>query len=353
VIAVDETTFRILDTLTRELGKPLSILELTRKIEHFHGTAYYANVYEKLRKLAAQGTITLQKTGRSSVASLNFSNYFLLDLLTEMELIRKRTLLEKRAELQILFADVDGRCRELPFIQSISLLHPERNIKLNKSELLVLLKRQDSDERRRLRESISRVQRAHNIRIDLLPLTTAMLLDLLASDEKNPLRGMLPDSVCVLSPQAFWSEIIDAERKGLGIRLEENETDPRKLSENEVVYNLARFGYKEFGKQAKQSEKILKELLAVSLLLRGDTRRIDAVSVILGKSKTRWDLLVFLAQRCGAGGRLLGLLRALNRIKSAKEIGEAIEALEWMNVEEVKVDEKRIEDRLRLYNVVG
>lgn len=36
---MDETTFRILDTLSRELGRPPSINELTRKIETLHGTA--------------------------------------------------------------------------------------------------------------------------------------------------------------------------------------------------------------------------------------------------------------------------------------------------------------------------
>ncbi len=350
---MDETTFRILDTLSRELGRPLSILELTRKIQQFHRTAYYANIYHKLRNLAAHGTITLAKAGKSSIADLNFGDYFLLDLLTEMELTRKRRFMEKRPELQMLCADIDGRCKDLPFIQSISLIRPERNIRLNKAELLILLHRSGAEERRRLREIIDALQRTHNIRIDYLPLSTGELLELLSSNETNPLKEMLPDAVCVFSPQAFWSEILDAERKGLRIRLEEGETDPRKVPENELAYNLARLGYKEFGTVAKQSRDILKEFLAVSLLLEGDVRRIEAVPVILAKGKTNWDLLIFLAQKYGTSARLLGLLRAQNRIKPAKEVDEAIAALESMNVKEVKADEKSIEDRLRLYNVIG
>ena len=350
---MDETTFRILDTLSRELGRSLSILELTRRIEHFHGTAYYANIYEKLRNLAAHGTITLEKSGKSSIASLNFGDYFLLDLLTEMELTRKRRLLEKRPELQMLCADIDSRCNGLPFIQSISLIHPERNIKLNKAELLILLQKRSSDERRRLREVISTLERAHSIRIDYLPLDSGELLGLLSSDEANPLKEMLPESVCILSPQAFWSEMLAGERRGLRIRLEEGETDPRKLSEGELVYNLARLGYKEFGTEARQSREIAKELLAPSLLLKGDARRTDAVAVILAKGGTRWDLLVFLAQKYGTGGKLLGLLKALNGIKPEREISEAIAALESANVKEEKANGKSIEDRLRLYNVIG
>ena len=177
------------------------------------------------------------------------------------------------------------------------------------------MQRQSSDEKRKLREIIGTFRRVHNIRIDYLPLTATELLELLTSEEANPLKEMLPDSVCVFSPQAFWSEMLEAERKGLRIRLEEAETDPRKLSENELVYNLERLGYKEFGTEAKQSREILKELLATSLLLKGDARRIDAVPVILAKGGTRWDLLVFLAQKYGTAGRLLGLLRALNHAK--------------------------------------
>jgi hypothetical protein len=349
---MDETTFRILDTLSRQLGRPLSILELTRKIHEFHRIAYYANIYEKLRNLAAHGTITLAKAGKSSIASLNFGDYFLLDLLTEMELIRKRRLLEKRPELQMLCADIDSRCKNLPFIQSISLIRPEKNIKLNKAELLILLHRSSADEKHRLHEIINILQRMHNIRINYLPLSAGEFSELLSSDEANPLKEILSDAVCVFSPQAFWSEILDAHHKGLRIMLREGEADPREVPENELVYNLARLGYKEFGTETKQSGEILKEFLAISLLLRGDARRVKAVPVILAKGRTNWDLLIFLAQKYGASARLLGLLKALNHIKPAREIGEAIATLESMDVKEVKADERGIEDRLRLYNVI-
>ena len=184
-------------------------------------------------------------------------------------------------------------------------------------------------------------------------MTAGELLDLLSADETNSLKEMLPDSICVFSPQAFWSEILDAERRGLRIRLEEGDTDPRKLSESELVYSLARLGYKEFGTEAKRSKMILKEFLVTSLLLNADARRINAVPVILAKGRTRWDLLVFLAQKHGTAARLFGLLKALDRIKPTDEIGEAIAAFESMNVKEAKVDEKRIEGRLRLYNALG
>jgi len=87
---VDETTFRILDTLSRELGRQISINELTRKIAKQHGSAYYANIYKKLLALNKEGTILIGRIGKSSIISLNFKNYLLIDLLIEMELKKKK-----------------------------------------------------------------------------------------------------------------------------------------------------------------------------------------------------------------------------------------------------------------------
>ena len=87
---MDETTFRILDTLSRELGRQISINELTRKIAKQHGSAYYANIYKKLLALNKEGTILIGRIGKSSIISLNFKNYLLIDLLIEMELKKKK-----------------------------------------------------------------------------------------------------------------------------------------------------------------------------------------------------------------------------------------------------------------------
>ena len=60
---MDETTFRILDTLSSGLGSPVSINELTKKINERYGTAYYANIYEKAQRLVKRGIIGITRTG--------------------------------------------------------------------------------------------------------------------------------------------------------------------------------------------------------------------------------------------------------------------------------------------------
>lgn len=353
---MDETTFRILDTLWREAGRPISIHELTSRIRESHGTAYYPNVYEKTRALARDGTITLTRAGRSWIANLNFANYLLIDLLTELELKRKRYLLTKSKELVILLMDMQERYRDILSIESISVIDAERNLKLNRAELLMLL---HDSKGRSLHDDVIAIhtitrdlQGVHNIKLDPLILTNDEFLTLLTSDETNPLREMLPRSIALHSPQAFWTEIAAALGRGRRIALRDRETNPARIAEKDLAFNLARFGYKEIGLEIKEGERICIEYIITSILMKEDARRIDAIPIILAKNRWNYNLLVFLSQKYGLSGRLLGLLKALDRVKPMKEIETAIEILEAIKTKETKADERSIEQKMRLYNAV-
>ena len=354
---MDETTFRILDTLWRETGRPISILELTSRIREFYGTAHYPNIYGKIRALTKGGAINLTKTGRSSLASLNFANYLLADLLTELELKRKHDLLMKSNELQSLFRDIEERYEDIRSIESISAIDPQRNFKLNRTELLILLHRSEGDDN--LREIINvyeiawGLQAIHNIKLDLLILTTDEFLDFLRSDETNPLREMLANKIAFHSPQKFWSKITAAQAGGYRIKLLERKTNPARIPERDLIFNLARFGYKEIGLEIVRGERICIEYIIVSIMMKEDARRIDAIPIILAKSEANYNLLTFLSQKYALSGRLLGLLKALNRVRSTKETANAIEILEALKTKEIKADHRTIEKKMRLYNVVG
>ncbi len=124
---MDAATFRILDTLSREIGSTISIHQLTSRIRQYHGTAYYARTYNKLNDLSKQGLITITKAGRSSIPSLNFASYTLLDLLSEIEMRKKREFLDRSKTLQLLLIDMEAYAHSDSQIESISLINPERN----------------------------------------------------------------------------------------------------------------------------------------------------------------------------------------------------------------------------------
>ncbi|MEA2089674.1 MAG: hypothetical protein U9O89_02815 [Thermoproteota archaeon] len=352
---MDTTTFRILDTVSAYLGKSFSINQLTRKIKEVHGTAYYANIYKKLHDLKEKGIINLNKSGKSSIIDLNFQNYLLIDFLTEMEIRKKIEFLKRKTDLQMFLTDMDRCFSNLHSIKSICSIDSEKNSKLNKMELLFLLKDQKEgadtqDEIARIHKELQKLQGKHNLRVDSLILDECEFFDLLESDEMNPLKEILSKKTAFFRPQAFWSEVREILEKGVKIRTREKETKPADISEMDLIYNLARFGYKDFGSRMRQGQKICIEYIITSLLLQGDVRRIESTPIILAKHGASSNLMVFLAQKFGVSERLLGLLKILANIKPTKEVDRATKLLESLNVKEVEADERSILQKMRLYN---
>lgn len=132
--------------------------------------------------------------------------------------------------------------------------------------------------------------------------------------------------------------------------MNENQTNPACISDSDLTYNLARFGYKEFGLTIEQGQRFCIEYIITTLLIQNDARRILAIPIILAKNSARSNLIVFLSQKYGVSGRLLGLMRITHKIKPTKEIGEAIELLEILNAKEIPANEKDILQKMRLYN---
>jgi Fe2+ or Zn2+ uptake regulation protein len=105
---MDNTEFRIIDAISREIGNTISISGLTKEIKEQYGSAYYPNIYNSLMSLKDHNILQIEKHGNISTPFLNFTNYLLSDILIEMELRKKREFLEKWPEAQLLFAGIDN-----------------------------------------------------------------------------------------------------------------------------------------------------------------------------------------------------------------------------------------------------
>jgi len=368
---MNETAFRILDALSRNLGSPISINELTGRIKELHGTAYYKNIYGKIQDLKKQNILTITEIGKSSIIKLNFNNYLLTDILAEMELKRKQNFLEKKTELQMLLLGMETYFSQgFYLIESISLADPERNMKLNRAEFLFLLAeplqwvkngKPEPEEKGivmlqsemwGIHSIMQTLQKMHSIKTDYLILRENEFLELLKSEESNPLKEMLSNKIAFHSPQSFWIEIKTALTKGIQIKLEKEEANPAKISEQDLIYNLSRLGYKEMGPKISQGRDICLESIITSLLLKNDARRIEAIPAILAKNKANYNLLIFLCQKYNQLEKLLGLLQVLNKIKGSEEIENAIRILKERKLIEKKYDEKSIKQKMRLYSAI-
>lgn len=353
---MDDTAFRILDALSKNLGRPLSIRRLAEEIKELHGTAYYANVYRAVRGLADDGVLRLTHAGKSSLVSLNFASYLTSDLLTEVELLRKRLFLGERKEWQLLLAELEGRLRSLPGTGPACLINPERNAKLNRAELLILLRNPERGpgvSPEAVPDALADLGKRHGVRLDALVLGEDRLIRFLHSPERNPVQEMLTDEIAFHAPQDLWAAIRAAVVHGLALRFLRPATNPAKIPERDLVTNLARFGYREMGTRAETGEEMCLEFALTALLMQGDARRIEAIPALLAKNPADYSLLVFLARRHSVDGALLGLLKTLDQVRPDRVVRDAVGSLERMGVKEVRAHRAAIEQRMRLYDALG
>ncbi|MDE1814506.1 MAG: hypothetical protein KGH87_04020 [Thaumarchaeota archaeon] len=356
-----DVEFRILDVLTREIGNSLSINKIAEKVKTLYGSGDYKNIHVTINNMNEDKTIILDQAGNTSIASINFENYLIMDLLSEMELRKKRDFLQHRQEMQMLMLELDTYLYDQDLIQSVSLITPERNAKLNKAEFLVHLKK--SNNKKMVYETkigiyaiLNHLQMIHTMRIDVLVLEDSEVFDLVKSNEANPVREMFHDKITIFNSQNFWLWVRNEIIKGIKIKTKETQTHPAKISEEDLVYNLARFGYTEFGPKIKEGKQICIEYVIAAMIFSKDARRIDAITIILAKNttSTNYDLLLFISRKYGFAEKILGMMKSLRDLVAHTKmvVEEPIKLLEAMNIEEIKADEKRMKDRLKLYHVI-
>ena len=356
---MNETTYRILDILSRRVNIPASINEITKEIGRIHGHAHYADNHKMIKKLGEDKILTLERSGIAWLVSINFDNPMIPDMLAKTELKRKMDFLKGRQEMQMLLQDICTHMHDVLQVSHILLVCPEKNTRLNKVEIIIQLKKcQDKKASEKVKiqiyEILKRLQNMHNIRIDHLALERSAFSAMIKSNERNIIREMLHDKIAILHPQDFWLMVKDMVDDGFKISSIGLMTSPPKISKDDIVFNLARFGYTEFGSVVKHGRLFCMEYVIASIMFHGDTRRMGAIPVVIAKNpKMRYDLLMFLAQKYGFGASLLGILKALREQigHKMKTIGEPIRILESVDTKEVKADAKYIQERLNLYNV--
>jgi hypothetical protein len=274
--------------------------------------------------------------------------------LAELETTRKIDAIVGEASLQGPLEKMDRDFGNTPSIKSICSVDLERNIKLNRLELLFLLRNTDAhqahqEETAAIYMKLRSMESQYNLKIDGLTLNEAEFKQFLESDEANPVKEMMYRKTVLFCPQTFWNIVREIIKKGTKIRTEETELDLVDITQTDLAYNLARFGYEEFGSTARTGHKICIEDIAMALLMQRSIRRTEAVPIILAKNDANGNLLTFLSKKYGVDGRLLGLLKILIRARPREYVEQAIKLLGASGAKEVKADNKSILQRMTLY----
>ena len=354
---------KILDTLSREMGNPISIHKIKEKINIVYEHAHYPTIYNTVQELEKRKLINIDKYGKSSVASLNFDNPLLIDNLAQVELINKIHFLEERKDWQILVLQINSYLREFGMIRSILIINPETNAKLNRIEFLILLRKEENKkETKDIRSNMGLLQRVHNIRIDYLMLDEASFENLLRYEDTNPIKEVMSNKIVIFYPQTFWFMIKNLLDKGIRIKVEEKSISLTKISEQDIVFNLARFGYKEMGTKITQGKPIGIEYLITSILVKKDNiRRLEAIPIILAKNKEKinYTLLVFLVTKFKMILQLHNILKVLDEFTPTKEVKEVMSEIKDTVLKKVKTDQQAIElslkdmeKKMKVYDVI-
>jgi hypothetical protein len=191
----------------------------------------------------------------------------------------------------------------------------------------------------------------HPQQIDYLILNEVKFLDQITSDELNPVQEMLADKITLYGPQNFWHAIQVIAEKGIPIKIAKSETSPRKISEQDLVYNMAKFGYNEMGTRLAKEKEICIEYTVAAMMAQGDARRIEAVPVLLAKNTVNHDMLIFLARKFKFIEKLMGLIQALSDIiPEKKDLQYAIKVMKEMRIEAEPADRTSILEKMRLYH---
>lgn len=358
-----DTEFKILDIMSKEIGNPISIRKIKEKINDIHGHAHYPEIHSKIQELEKKKIINIDKYGKSSIASLNFDNPLLIDSIAQVELINKIHFLEERKDWQILILQINAYLREFSMIRSILIINPETNAKLNRIEFLILLRKEENkEESKDIRSNMELLQKVHNIRIDYLLLDETSFENLLRYEDANPIKEIMSDKIAIFYPQDFWFMIKNLLDKGIRIKVEEKSISLAKISESDIVFNLARFGYKEMGTKIIQGKPIGIEYLVTSILVKKDNiRRLEAIPIILAKNKEKinYSLLVFLATKLKIIRQLYNILKVLDDITPTKKVKEVMREITDAVKQKVKTDQQAIElslkdmeKKMRLYDVI-
>ncbi len=109
-------------------------------------------------------------------------------------------------------------------------------------------------------------------------------------------------------------------------------SNPGKVPERDIAYNLAKFGYSELGGRLEKGTDICLEYVIASILMKGSARRAKAIPALLAKNSPDYSILFFLCKKYNILG---GLLVSLKASAGARKDGGArrwIGVLESMEV---------------------
>lgn len=312
---------KILEILMDNFADNFSIRQLAGKLKEKGSSGDYKNTYNKIIELANKKIIILKQTGKSRIITLNLKNQSTISPLAKIEIDKKTALLQKRTKLENMLKEFEKI--DASFVAAID---AEKNLKLNRLEFLILTDSPDEA----LRE-LQKTAEKFSTRIDSLALNREEFSTLMRQSNQTLLE-MLSNKTILFGQENYWLEI---RKTPIADRPPKKTISLNILNENETRYNLAKFGYSEFGKENANKELGLEETI-IAALLTGSSRQKEAITTISSKNTFNPALLSFLAKKYHKENELLSRLAKKNTAIQGEAIKKTIKLLELTGAKTAK-----------------
>ncbi|MFH1199628.1 MAG: hypothetical protein V1708_01015 [Candidatus Micrarchaeota archaeon] len=337
---MNDTAFRILDALARNLGASFSIKGLAEEIAASKQPGYYKNIYDEVQRMNKEDLLNIAVNGAGSFVSLNFDSEGLLLALCEMEIRRTKALLEEPRWLA-LYKEMSWHFLKKPGyppypLEAACLIKDPTSLALNKADFLFIIEtplpfgpisliptqaeimKRIEDEREAMYSYARFISERTNTQVSFLALTMEEFGDLASSPALNPLKDMIKAEVAIVNPQVYWLQFNKMRYEGKSILFQDTPADPLKLKRQDAAAVFSRFGYRELGAPESKTPGYCLETAIAAALLEQDARLLEAIPILLAKNHETisFPLLEYLAMKCGKlnlYGCLLALAQGASR----------------------------------------
>ncbi len=200
-----KTLIKIIELMRSNLGKGLTILEISKRLK-----IGYRPAYNHLTEMEKEGIIQIEKIGSSKQCKLNLASEKTKHLLQSLDIFKKENIYKNNPKLKTIIEGLISKLTEnfISEIHSIVLFGSyAKGIATKQSDVDIVCVVNDL-KNKQLRESIKResatYQYSHNIKISPLITDIEQLKKMLNAKELNVGKELRDYGISVYGHEMFW-----------------------------------------------------------------------------------------------------------------------------------------------------
>ncbi len=203
-----ETLLKIMELFRKNLGKGLTILEISKKLK-----IGYRPAYNHINSMAEENIIYINEVGKAKQCFINLKNEKCRHILGEVDMLRKERLYKKEIKVKNILTKLISKLSEryISEIQTIILFGSYSKGTADRDSDIDILFVVNNIKNKELRSDIERecasYQYSHNIRVSPLITDIGEFKKMLEGEELNVGKEVREYGICLYGSEMFWRVI--------------------------------------------------------------------------------------------------------------------------------------------------